>query len=75
MLKVKNDMLNIAAVNVAGRNASVEKATIFIAALSDCAARPISTEMPQSTTRPCKLDADRRRQEGYASPLEYSQPK
>lgn len=43
--KLKNDMLKIAEMNVAGRKVKVRKATVFMAALSFCAARPISTEV------------------------------
>ena len=41
-------MLNIANIKVASKNANVRKATVFIAALSTCATRLISTDMPKS---------------------------
>lgn len=46
--KVKKDMLKIAEMNVAGRKVKVKNATVFMAALSFCAARPISTDVRAS---------------------------
>ncbi|KAL6409861.1 C2H2 type zinc finger domain protein [Ilyonectria robusta] len=48
-------MLKTAEMNVAGRNAKVRKAIVFIAALSDCVARPIWSDRPVSYGK-CRLD-------------------
>lgn len=52
--KLKNDMLKIAQIKVAGRNVNVRKATVFIAALSICAARIFVEDSQLDDRLPCE---------------------